>query len=357
MKRGVVLLALIGLLTMGMTGCILSTNPPAGTTIAVPMGKSQTFTVRAFLNKTFTWYKGDQVISGATAASYTFTPEAADADKLITIKVVAIDLLNQTETKEWKAAVTNPPTADAGEDLSIVFGMTAQLDGSGSADPEGSPLTYQWTVTSRPDGSTAEITGDTHVNPTFKPDIPGVYVISLVVNDGMVDSEADTIEINAYIDGTFESGIADPWSVPVATNASYALSSSHVHGGSKAFHPTCALGHDNDNQVVLRLSFPKSTYIYSISAWVYRVGTDPLTSAIHSELYVDDKLMLNGSPAPHEPHYDGMYHILDPDVSNTWVQRTWAINAKASKIDFKYNDLWIIDNIYLDDIEINTWGD
>ena len=71
-----------------------------------------------------------------------------------------------------------------------------ELDGSGSSDPEGGPLTYSWSLTA-PDGSTAALSDAAVVNPTFVPDLAGVYVATLLVNDGTGDSEPDTVEITA----------------------------------------------------------------------------------------------------------------------------------------------------------------
>lgn len=365
MKRAMVLMALLGLMTAGMSGCILSATPNPGKTVCLSAGESQTFAVKAFLNKGFVWYK-DGVVLGETGASYVFTATPEDAGKLITIQVEATDMFNKTDVKAWKVALTSPPVANAGSDVDTVVGAVVQLDGSLSSDPDNDPLTYQWSVVSRPEGSANTISDPTLVNPTFKPDVEGEYVIQLVVNDGLVDSAPDTLTLKVvkYTQG-FEAGISAPWSVSV-TPASfpYVLTDKHVYSGAYAFQPGPSPAENtNDNQVVLSLTMPQKPYVYSISAWMYRVGTSgDATSAIHSELRVDDVLMLNGNPAPRAPHElipaNYKYHILDPNANDTWVQRTWVVNAQVSKIDFVYNDLWnILDKVYLDDIVINTWGD
>src|SRR6185503_10794625 len=49
-----------------------------------------------------------------------------------------------------------PPMADAGPDQSLVFvGQTVRLNGSGSRDINGGPLSFRWTLTTRPTGSQA----------------------------------------------------------------------------------------------------------------------------------------------------------------------------------------------------------
>ncbi len=90
----------------------------------------------------------------------------------------------------------SPPVANAGPDQAAFFGNTMTLDGSGSSDVDGDGLTYSWSFTSRPTGSTAILTGSTTLNPTFKIDVSGDYVVQLIVNDGTVDSDPDTVSIS-----------------------------------------------------------------------------------------------------------------------------------------------------------------
>jgi hypothetical protein len=46
-----------------------------------------------------------------------------------------------------------------------------------------------------PTKSRATLTGSATANPSFKADKAGTYVIELIVNDGTVDSPADTVTI------------------------------------------------------------------------------------------------------------------------------------------------------------------
>jgi RHS repeat-associated protein len=90
-----------------------------------------------------------------------------------------------------------PPTAFAGPDALAPRNLLVHLDGSGSFDPEEQPLTYSWTLVSRPEGSSAILAGATTVAPSFVPDLVGDYVFRLIVNDGVFDSDPDVLIVTA----------------------------------------------------------------------------------------------------------------------------------------------------------------
>ncbi|MCU1237662.1 MAG: Ig family protein [Candidatus Solibacter sp.] len=80
------------------------------------------------------------------------------------------------------------PQADAGADRTAAVNSVAQLDGSGSTDPAGQPLSYGWTLVSQPAGSTAAIVNASSVQPTIVPDRAGDFVAELVVSNAMASS-------------------------------------------------------------------------------------------------------------------------------------------------------------------------
>lgn len=105
-----------------------------------------------------------------------------------------------TGNKFWDKSSTpenHPPVAHAGPDQTVNVGDVVQLDGSGSSDIDGDPLTYSWSLTSVPAGSGATLDNPTVVDPKFTPDLAGTYVAQLVVNDGKVDSAPDTVVVTA----------------------------------------------------------------------------------------------------------------------------------------------------------------
>ncbi len=88
------------------------------------------------------------------------------------------------------------PSADAGGDLAGTVGVVANLDGSGSYDPDGDDLVYLWTIESAPSGSAVALSGARKETAQLVPDRDGVWEISLVVNDGALDSEPDVVTVS-----------------------------------------------------------------------------------------------------------------------------------------------------------------
>ena len=89
------------------------------------------------------------------------------------------------------------PTANAGADQSVAVGTSVTLDGMASSDPNGDVISYLWALTSKPAGSTAALSSVTIANPNLTVDVAGAYVLALIVSDGVSNSVADTVTINA----------------------------------------------------------------------------------------------------------------------------------------------------------------
>jgi hypothetical protein len=80
------------------------------------------------------------------------------------------------------------PIAIAGESKKVVVGSDVTLDGSASSDPLHHNLTYQWTLISVPDNSTATLANANTAKPSFHVDMPGYYVAQLIVSCGTFQS-------------------------------------------------------------------------------------------------------------------------------------------------------------------------
>jgi hypothetical protein len=93
--------------------------------------------------------------------------------------------------------VNDAPIASAGIDQTVRTHDTVTLDGSGCTDADGDALTYSWSLTETPAHSKAALSGAASRYPTFIADKVGTYVVSLVVNDGTVDSPMVTVTINS----------------------------------------------------------------------------------------------------------------------------------------------------------------
>nr|WP_319491023.1 S8 family serine peptidase [uncultured Desulfobacter sp.] len=103
------------------------------------------------------------------------------------------------------------PFASSGKNQLVQLGTIVQLDGSGSEDAESPNLNFNWVFQSKPLNSAADFDDPSAENPTFVADIPGRYVIQLTVNDGVENSDPDTISVNTVtgdVDVNFDNEIS-----------------------------------------------------------------------------------------------------------------------------------------------------
>ena len=103
------------------------------------------------------------------------------------------------------------PHAHAGAAQSAVVGVAVDLSASASADANGDALSYQWSFVSRPAQSSAALSGAASIAPRFTPDVPGEYVLGLVVHDGTQASAMSTVRVTAAAGNQVPPGYSLVW--------------------------------------------------------------------------------------------------------------------------------------------------
>lgn len=142
------------------------------------------------------------MLSEADTANPTFV---ADVYGTYRLTLTVADPFGATASDSVDVSFDNlRPVADAGGNQAVVAPVTVLLDGSGSSDPNGDPLTYQWNLATKPEGSAAELFGADTVSPSFEADLPGTYVVNLTVSDGLLSSEPSSVTV------TVTAGVSEP---------------------------------------------------------------------------------------------------------------------------------------------------
>ena len=88
------------------------------------------------------------------------------------------------------------PVANAGADRQLDRLGEIRLDGTASADADGDPLTYLWTIISQPGDGCAVFDSPTLVSPVLTVACYGSYRLGLVVDDGLAASVMDTVTLS-----------------------------------------------------------------------------------------------------------------------------------------------------------------
>jgi hypothetical protein len=215
------------------------------------------------------------------------------------VKVVVSDNRGAVSAPDY-AVITidggEKPVANAGMDQSGPVGSTFTLDGTASFDGALRPLTYAWAITNKPEGSGATLADETTVAPSFTADVPGLYTVALVVDNGVLLSEPDTVNLTALITDP-EAPVADAGAdvtgedctaIPLDGSASsdpdgsaliysWALQTKPV--GSRATNDDIA-----DRGAEITTFYPDVAGDYSVSLAVYdgKSWSTPDTMAIHA---------------------------------------------------------------------------
>ena len=119
----------------------------------------------------------------STNKTYRFKLEVSDGVITSLPDTVKINVLN----------VNKIPVAFAGVDQTVNEGTLVQLDGSLSSDADNETITFKWTAPSLVVLSSSTVSKPTFTAPMVHRD--SVIVVSLVVNDGRVNSNSDQVSI------------------------------------------------------------------------------------------------------------------------------------------------------------------
>jgi len=179
-----------------------ATDVDRGTTVAVTFSEPvnpATVTASSF---TVASVAGTIAVSGATA---TFTPSASMAEGTaytVTVTTAVQDTAGNALAAAFSSTFTTKanglPTASAGADQDVSLGATVTLDASGSVDPDGDALSYQWFQVSGP--SVGPLANDPM--PTFTAgNTVATMEFDVEVDDGSGSPQTDRVVVSVLEDG------------------------------------------------------------------------------------------------------------------------------------------------------------
>ena len=150
-----------------------------------------------------------EVVIAPSSATWTLTQQAdspiatwvPDTEGFYILGVTVDDGTGPSTRADVELQVTTgvnrAPVADCGGPLQVEVDETATLDGTGSTDPDGDPLTWAWALTQGPIDSESELDDPTSATPALVPDLEGVWYAELRVQDGGLSSESCETTVTA----------------------------------------------------------------------------------------------------------------------------------------------------------------
>ena len=293
-------------------------------------------------------------LTNATSATPTFT---ADVAGRYVLALICSDgsLTSVVDQVVIIVATGNlPPVANAGPDQTVTAGQQVTLNGSGSSDPNGDPLTLSWCLKGRPEGSTATLSGANTARPTFTPDIGGSYVFCLTVNDGKLGSASDSVVVEARLPSSGSGALqayvkpSNTTVFPDLTEFGHAVALDGDTLAVAAFDPSCATG-VNGNQTDRSCPGAGAVYVFTRNGgtwaqqaylkasntqsgdsfgWSISLSGDTLAVSAPQELSCATGI--NGNQADNGCLSAGAVYIFTR-AGSTWSQQAYV---KASNTEF-----------------------
>lgn len=157
---------------------------------------------------TYTWVQvlGPSVqLSDPSSPTPSFTVPSEDG--VLRFQITVVDRFGESKTDTVTLEINLKPRAEAGPDRTVQARAPVRLDGTGSFDPEGDPITYQWRQVS---GTGVALQGADTATPSFQaPNKNDTLVFELTVTDDSGASSTDTVSIR--VEGASGGGAIGPW--------------------------------------------------------------------------------------------------------------------------------------------------
>ena len=134
-------------------------------------------------------------LAGAGTATPSFT--APSVSGTLTFQLTVTDNNGATATDTVTVSVNLTPVADAGTDQFAQAGAAVSLNGSGSIDPDGTIVSYNWVQTA---GTTVSLAGAVTATPSFTaPSVSGTLTFQLTVTDNNGATATDTVTMSVNL--------------------------------------------------------------------------------------------------------------------------------------------------------------
>ena len=198
------------IVTLTATSAAGSTNQDTVSITAIPLpvanaGPDQTVSVNSLVSLTgagsthttgYSWSVttappgGTTTLTNANTATPSLTPNVAGT---YIVTLTATNATGSTNQDAVSITAVPLPVANAGLDQTVSIGTPVSLSGAGSTNA----ASFSWSITTTPIGGTLLLTGAGTANPSFTPNVPGNYVVTLTATNSTGSTSQDTVSITA----------------------------------------------------------------------------------------------------------------------------------------------------------------
>jgi outer membrane protein OmpA-like peptidoglycan-associated protein len=171
-----------------------SSNRVGGTLrFVMPVSDHVAFTVEGGVNETYLPFKGTQqgrAVVGVQLGNFLRPKEYLAADHAVPMEIPRVRY--EVVTRRVRTG-NDAPMVDAGPDIANAPAGNTLLDGSNTYDPDGDPITYQWTQEAGPGVS---IVNSTSARASFAAAAGQTYIFRLLAKDDQGASNFDRVTIS-----------------------------------------------------------------------------------------------------------------------------------------------------------------